>query len=154
MKGKGRVTTLALAAFVWLLAIAAVGCGGSSTVTSGNTTGSSSSGGMMYGNTAGTTGTMMGSSTSVSMMGGGSPGSMTGGARVVLKNLAFNPASVTVAVGTTVTWENQDGMSHNGSFKSPDLGSGKTFSFTFEKAGTYTYSCHIHPSMKGTVVVQ
>ena len=55
-----------------------------------------------------------------------------------MKNLAFNPASVTVAVGTTVTWENQDGMSHNviaddGSFKSPDLGPGKTFSVTFEK---------------------
>jgi len=50
-------------------------------------------------------------------------------------------------------------MSHNviaddGSFKSPDLSSGKTFSFTFEKTGTYTYSCHIHPTMKGTVVVQ
>jgi plastocyanin len=168
MKDKGRVTIVALAAFVWLLAIAAVGCGGSSTVTSGNTTGSSSSGGMMYGNTAGTTGTMMGSSTSVSMMGGGTTGSMmgggsgssvTGGSRVVLKDLAFNPASVTIAVGATVTWENQDSMNHNviaddGSFKSPDLGSGETFSFTFQKAGTYTYSCHIHPNMKGTVVVR
>jgi plastocyanin len=159
MKIKGRVTTLALAAFVWLLAVAAVGCGGSSTVTSGNTTGSSSSGGMMYGNTAGTTGTMMGSSTSVSMMGGGTTGSMMGSSRVVLKDLAFNPASVTIAVGATVTWENQDSMNHNviaddGSFKSPDLGSGETFSFTFQKAGTYTYSCHIHPNMKGTVVVR
>ena len=79
--------------------------------------------------------------------------------RVVLKNLALNPTSVTIAVGATVTWENQDGMDHNviandGTFKSPDLGSGKTFSFTFEKAGTYTYSCHIHPTMKGTVAVQ
>jgi plastocyanin len=159
MKDKGRVTIVALAAFVWLLAIAAVGCGGSSTVTSGNTTGSSSSGGMMYGNTAGTTGTMMGSSTSVSMMGGGTTGSMMGSSRVVLKDLAFNPASVTIAVGATVTWENQDSMNHNviaddGSFKSPDLGSGETFSFTFQKAGTYTYSCHIHPNMKGTVVVR
>lgn len=43
---------------------------------------------------------------------------------------------------------------HDGSFKSPDLGSDKTFSFTFEKAGTYTYSCHIHPDMTGTVVRQ
>lgn len=93
------------------------------------------------------------------MMGSGTTGSKMGGELVVLKNLAFNPASATVAVGATVTWENQDGMIHNviaddGSFKSPDLGFGKTFSFTFQKAGTYTYSCHIHPAMKGTVVVQ
>lgn len=138
MRGKGRVMTVALAAFVLLLGIAVVGCGGSSAVTSVS---------------------MMGSSTSVSMMGSGTQGSMMGGSRVVLKNLTFNPASVTIAVGTTVTWENQDGMDHNviaddGSFKSPDLGSGKTFSFTFEKAGTYTYTCHIHPNMKGTVVVR
>jgi plastocyanin len=155
MKDKGRLTICALVACAWLLASAVVGCGGSSTATSGTMMGSSTSG-MMYGTTAGT---MMGSSTSVSMMGGGTTGSMMSGARVVLKNLAFNPASVTVAVGTTVTWENHDGMSHNviaddGSFKSPDLGSGQTFSFTFQKAGTYPYSCHIHPSMKGTVVVQ
>jgi plastocyanin len=111
---------------------------------------------MMYGTSAGT---MMGSSTSVSMMGGGSPGSMTGGARVVLKNLAFNPVSVTVSVGATVTWENRDTVNHNviaddGSFTSPDLGPGQTFSFTFARAGTYSYACHIHPSMKGTVVVR
>lgn len=110
----------------------------------------------MYGTTAGT---MMGSSTSVSMMGGGTQGSTTGGARVVVKDFTFNPASVTVAVGATVTWENQDGMDHNviadnGSFKSSDLASGKTFSFTFEKAGTYPYTCHIHPDMTGTVVVR
>jgi plastocyanin len=156
MRGKGRVTTLMLVVLVWLLAMAAVGCGGSSTATSGTMMGGSTSGGMMSGTTAGA---MMGSSTSVSMMGGGTRGSMTGGARVVMKNVAFNPAGVTVPVGATVTWENQDSVNHNviaddGSFKSPDLGSGETFSFTFKKAGTYTYTCHIHPNMKGTVVVQ
>jgi plastocyanin len=102
---------------------------------------------------------MMGSSTSVSMMSGGTTGSMMGSPRVVLKNLSFNPASVTVAQNATVTWENQDGTIHNviaddGSFKSPDFSPGQTFSFTFKKAGTYTYSCHIHPTMKGTVVVR
>ena len=156
MRGKGRVTTLMLVVLVWLLAIAVIGCGGSSTATSATMMGGSTAGGMMSGSTAGT---MMGSSTSVSMMGGRTSRSMTGGARVVLKNVAFNPASVTIAVGTAVTWENQDGVNHNviaddGSFKSLDLSPGQTFSFTFKKAGTYTYTCNIHPNMKGTVVVQ
>ena len=82
-----------------------------------------------------------------------------GGTKVTMKQFAFNPATVTIKVGETVTWENQDGADHNviaddGSFKSADFGQGKTFSFTFTKAGTYTYSCHIHPDMKGTVIVQ
>ena len=45
-------------------------------------------------------------------------------------------------------------IADDGSFKSADFGQGKTFSFTFTKAGRYTYSCHIHPDMKGTVIVQ
>jgi plastocyanin len=157
MRDKRRVTIdVFTAVCLVLLALAAVGCGGASSATSNGMMGSSTSGGMMYGTTAGT---MMGSSTSVSMMGGGTAGSMMGTARVVLKNFAFSPTSVTVAVGATVTWENQDAMNHNviaddGSFKSPDFGPGQTFSFTFQKAGTYTYSCHIHPAMKGTVVVR
>lgn len=86
-------------------------------------------------------------------------GAPSGAATVVLKGFAFSPASITIKVGETVTWENQDGAAHNviaddGSFKSADFGQGKTFSFTFTKAGTYPYSCHIHPDMKGTVVVQ
>lgn len=82
-----------------------------------------------------------------------------GGTAVTLENFAFSPATVTVKVGDTVTWTNNDSATHNvtaddGSFKSPDFGQGGTFSFTFQKAGTYTYGCTIHPQMKGTVVVQ
>lgn len=81
------------------------------------------------------------------------------GAQVVMKNLAFDPATVTIKVGESVIWTNQDSANHtvvadNGEFKSADLANGATFSFTFEKAGTYPYHCSIHPSMKATVVVQ
>ena len=78
MNGKGSVTMPMLVVLVWLLVVAVVGCGGSSTATSGTMMGSSTSGGMMYGTTAGT---MMGSSTSVSMMGSGTTGAMMSGAR-------------------------------------------------------------------------
>lgn len=80
---------------------------------------------------------------------------------VTIKDYAFNPPVVTVAPGTTVTWTNQDGPTHGvlsadggATFKSPPLESGKSFSFTFTKPGTYAYRCLIHSSMKGTVVVK
>ncbi|GAB3975870.1 hypothetical protein GCM10029978_061130 [Actinoallomurus acanthiterrae] len=78
---------------------------------------------------------------------------------VSIKSFAFGPASVSVKVGTTVTWTNQDEEPHTvtadgGAFRSPTLGSGKTFRFTFTKPGSYPYSCTIHPFMRGTVVVQ
>ncbi len=86
-------------------------------------------------------------------------GGAGGGAEVVMKNLAFTPASVTIKVGESVTWTNEDSTNHtvvadNGEFTSDQLANGATFSFTFDKAGTYLYHCSIHPSMKGTVIVQ
>ena len=82
-----------------------------------------------------------------------------GGAQVVMKSMAFDPASVTIKAGESVTWTNQDSATHtvvgdDDEFQSGDLANGASFSFTFDKAGTYTYHCGIHPSMKGTVVVQ
>jgi len=81
------------------------------------------------------------------------------GAQVVMKNIAFDPASVTINVGETVTWTNEDSVSHtvigdNGEFESTTLAKGDTFGFTFGQAGTYAYHCSIHPSMRGTVIVQ
>ncbi|HEY5436023.1 MAG TPA: plastocyanin/azurin family copper-binding protein [Candidatus Limnocylindrales bacterium] len=75
-----------------------------------------------------------------------------------IANFAFAPASVTVAVGTTVTWTNTDSAGHtvtadDGSFKSDKLGTGTTFSQTFTKAGTFAYHCSIHSSMTGTITV-
>jgi len=77
---------------------------------------------------------------------------------------AFSPATITVKVGTTVTWTNNtsaphtvtsdDGTSFDSGSSNPIAASGGTYSFTFTKAGTYTYHCAIHPFMKATVIVQ
>ncbi|HET8844836.1 MAG TPA: cupredoxin family copper-binding protein [Ktedonobacteraceae bacterium] len=82
-----------------------------------------------------------------------------GGNSVSIASFAFSPASLTVAVGTKVTWTNNDSVTHtvtenNGAFDSKDLAPGQTFSFTFDKAGTYSYHCNIHPSMTATIVAQ
>ncbi len=75
---------------------------------------------------------------------------------VSISNFAFNPASVTVSTGDTVRWTNQDSATHTvkgSSFESGSLAQGDTYEFKFTKAGTYDYTCSIHPSMKGTVTV-
>ena len=77
---------------------------------------------------------------------------------VNIDNFAFTPASLTVPVGTTVTWTNKDEEPHtvasgDGSFHSPGMGAGATYSFTFTKAGNFDYICSIHPFMHATVVV-
>ncbi len=76
-----------------------------------------------------------------------------------ISGFSFDPSSLTVSVGTTVTWTNEDNVPHtiigdNGEFSSPNLSQGSQFSFTFNSAGTYTYHCGVHPSMKATVIVQ
>ena len=80
---------------------------------------------------------------------------------VKIDNFSFGPASVTVPVGTTVTWVNRDDIPHTvvstddpKVFKSKVLDTDEKFSFTFAKAGTYAYFCSIHPKMTGKVVVQ
>jgi amicyanin len=77
---------------------------------------------------------------------------------VNIDNFAFVPATVTVKVGSTVTWTNKDEDPHTvvadgGAFRSEALGSGGTYSFTFPTAGTFDYVCSIHPFMRGNVVV-
>jgi len=78
---------------------------------------------------------------------------------VKIQNFAFNPASLTIKAGTTVTWTNLDSTAHRivsdtGAFQSSDLSNGQSYSYTFNKTGSYSYHCGIHPSMKGTIVVQ
>jgi plastocyanin len=68
----------------------------------------------------------------------------------------FDPKSIDVSVGDTVTWDFKGGASHNviaDTFKSKTLGKGKTFTHTFNSAGTYDYVCTLHNGMNGTVVV-
>ncbi len=79
-------------------------------------------------------------------------------ASVQISGFAFSPATLTVAKGTTVTWTNADSVPHTvtsatGAFDSGSLSNGKTFSFTFNQAGTYAYRCNIHTSMTGQVIV-
>ena len=71
---------------------------------------------------------------------------------------SFSPNPVEVKVGETVTWINDDSGRHtvtskDGVFNSELMGKGQSFSYTFDKAGEYPYSCSPHPSMVGTVVV-
>ncbi len=81
------------------------------------------------------------------------------GNAVAIKNFAFDSANLTVRVGATVTWTNQDGDAHtvvssgSGPLHSPTLDSGDTYQYTFTKAGTYSYLCSIHPFMLGSVRV-
>jgi plastocyanin len=77
----------------------------------------------------------------------------------VLGRGAFNPADLNVAVGTTVTWMNNDTVAHTSTsdvlgWNSGIVAPGAQFSFVFPAAGTFSYHCAIHPGMVGTVVVR
>lgn len=78
---------------------------------------------------------------------------------VQITNMSFAPATLTVKVGDTVTWTNQDSVSHSATagdatFNTGLLSQGKSGTVTFTKAGTYAYHCSAHPSMTGTIIVQ
>lgn len=82
-------------------------------------------------------------------------------AEVKIDNFSFAPATLTVAVGTAVTWTNRDDIPHTvvstddpRAFKSKVLDTDEKFSYTFTKAGTFPYFCSVHPKMTGTVVVK
>lgn len=86
-------------------------------------------------------------------------------ATVMVKDFEFDPASITVAVGTTVTWVFVGPTVHNTVSKDsgPDrlplwhsdiLQPGQKFSYTFTKAGTYNYQCTLHPIMQAVVIVK
>jgi amicyanin len=79
---------------------------------------------------------------------------------VVIKDMSFSPAQLTVKVGTAVTWTNEDSFLHSvlmetgpQTFASNNLRTNDKFTFTFTQVGTYDYSCGVHPSMRGTVIV-
>jgi plastocyanin len=78
---------------------------------------------------------------------------------VIMKNFDFAPMSITVKAGTAVTWKNLDGEPHtvtsvDGIFRSGALDQNDSFTFTFDKPGTYKYLCSIHHRMMASVVVQ
>jgi plastocyanin len=79
---------------------------------------------------------------------------------VTIKNFAFSPKSISINVGDTVTWTNEDPVRHNaisdaGVWDSGTLNKGNSFSKRFTTAGTYKYTCTFHPTtMHGTVIVK
>ena len=85
----------------------------------------------------------------------------TGSAEIDIKNFAFEPATLTVAPGTAVTWVNQDEEPHNivslgkpRVFRSQGLDGDEKYTFVFDKPGTYEYVCSVHPHMHGVIVVK
>jgi plastocyanin len=79
--------------------------------------------------------------------------------RILVKDFMFNPTPLTVKTGSTVTWTNMDDEPHTvvsdtGAFKSGGMDTNESFSYKFDKPGTYHFTCSIHPRMVGTVVVQ
>jgi plastocyanin len=83
----------------------------------------------------------------------------TANADVKIDNFSFGPQTLTVSVGTTVTWTNRDDIPHTvvsseGVFKSKVRDTDEKFSYTFGKTGEYPYYCTIHPKMTGKIVVQ
>lgn len=79
--------------------------------------------------------------------------------QVIIDNYAFSPVTLTVKVGTTVTFINRDDDAHTvdstqGKFKSPLMNKNGSFEFRFTAAGEYPYSCGLHPKMTGKIIVQ
>ncbi len=71
----------------------------------------------------------------------------------------FDPATISVAAGSEVTWTNTDDTRHtstaeDGTWDSGNLDGGGEFSFTVMEPGTYAYACSIHPAMTGELVVE
>jgi len=76
---------------------------------------------------------------------------------IVIKNFAFNPATLTIKKGITVIWTNEDDVPHkikSDTFNSVIINKGESFQFKFDNPGTYDYTCAIHPTMKGEIIVQ
>jgi amicyanin len=77
--------------------------------------------------------------------------------QVSISNFKFQPSSVTIQKGDTVTWTNEDTVAHDVKFsdsESPSMNKGDSYSKTFSAPGNYGYICDIHPYMKGTVIVK
>jgi plastocyanin len=123
-----------------LAAVLAAGCGSSDD--GGSTTSSANSGA---------------APTATETAAGGASGS--GVVEIAMKNIQFDPQSVTVKVGDTVKWTNEDDVEHDadandGRFQSDVYGKGGTQEWKADKAGTVEYTCSVHPTMTGTITVK
>jgi len=79
--------------------------------------------------------------------------------KATIENFAFQSAEIKAGVNDIIDWENKDSAEHSvhaddDSWKSDPLAQGQHFEQSFSQPGTYTYHCHVHPTMKGTIVVE
>lgn len=78
---------------------------------------------------------------------------------VVIENMQFNPATLTVAQGERVVWVNKDLFAHtatadNKAFDSKDIAASASWTYVVAKAGEYPYGCSLHPTMKAKLIVK
>jgi plastocyanin len=78
---------------------------------------------------------------------------------IEVKDFMFTPTTLTVNAGAEVSWVNKDDEPHSvvsdtGLFRSGALDTDESFSFKFDKPGTYHFTCSIHPRMVGTIIVK
>jgi plastocyanin len=89
------------------------------------------------------------------------PATQAASPTVAIDNFRFNPSTLTINRGSTVTWVNRDDVPHTATgkgaspaFDSNPLDTDEKFSFTFTNPGTYEYYCKVHPHMVGVVIVK
>jgi plastocyanin len=80
---------------------------------------------------------------------------------VMIENMQFSPATLSVQAGDKVVWVNKDIVPHTATdaskkkaFNSKSISSGKKFSTRIKRPGSYNYSCMFHPTMKGHIEVK
>jgi plastocyanin len=78
---------------------------------------------------------------------------------VVIAGMKFVPESLTVRRGDTVRWVNEDFFPHtatasNRSFDSGNIGTNEAWAYVAKQDGTFAYVCTLHPTMKGTLIVE
>jgi plastocyanin len=89
--------------------------------------------------------------------GGGSGSGADSSDAIAVRDFEFAPSSYTTAAGEKVVWENEGEQIHNvkgKGFFSRSIDAGESYSFTFDRAGSYDYLCTLHPQMKGTIAVE
>jgi len=94
--------------------------------------------------------------------GGGGGGSLENSVKIMKDSAVghYHPSDLQIAAGDSVIWTNNSGVVHNVVFESPFIQSsgfikdGDTFETDFANPGTYPYLCTIHPTMRGTIVVE
>lgn len=79
--------------------------------------------------------------------------------QILIKDFMFTPMSLKIKAGSTVTWANKDDEPHTvvsdaGMFRSSALDTGDSFTYKFDKPGTYHFVCSIHPRMVGSIIVE